>query len=89
MPVRHRRASPGAPCAPCERCGLPVGSPPPCEGEPLKRGRKTTGPNPEVRFTPTRDDRAHLDRLRASPGETDADVCRRSLAAGVRQLPSR
>jgi hypothetical protein len=86
MPVRHRRAIPGAPC---ERCGLPAGSHGPCEGEPLKRGRKATGPNPEVRFTPTREVRSHLDQLRASPEETDADVCRRSLAAGVRQLPSR
>lgn len=80
MPRRHHHATPDAPCS---RCSLPSGSAPPCDGPALKRGPKggpRRGPNPEVRFTPTREDRAHLDRL-AMPGESDADVCRCALAA--------
>lgn len=86
MSLRHRHPTSDGPC---ERCGLPTGSPGPCEGPPLKRGRKATGPNPEVRFTPTRQDRIHLDQFRASPEETDADVCRRALAACSGPLPPR
>ena len=74
----------------CARCGRPAGSPTPCLGEALSRGRKPLARalHPEVRFTPSDTDRAALDAL-ARPGEKDASVVRRALAIAAQDLTSK